>query len=95
MLSKIRFLIITFSISLLLGCSTTTSPPAPYHLKWGMTFDDAKKLPIHSLIDSRTAWTGMEEGLIVGEASPAELKETDFAYISLNFHPKKGSIKLL
>ncbi|KAA8668722.1 hypothetical protein [Pantoea dispersa] len=67
-------------------------PSAPYNLRWGMSYDEARNIPLYSLEVQGINYAGMDPNLISAEVEPSELNANEFQHVILYFDKKAGLI---
>lgn len=65
-------------------------PPAPYKLRWEMSYDEARNTPLYSLEVSDINYAGKDPALIISTLSPQEVGELQYKEMTLYFDKKKG-----
>lgn len=68
----------------------TPSDLAPYNLKWGMSYDDARNIPLYSLEVSDINYAGKDPNLIIATVEPTEINASDYQEVKLYFNKNKG-----
>lgn len=63
-------------------------PSAPYNLRWGMSYDEARNIPLYSLEVQDINYSGRDPNLISAEVEPSELNADEFQYVTLYFDKK-------
>ncbi|WP_142503053.1 hypothetical protein [Klebsiella sp. 2680] len=65
-------------------------PPAPYNLRWEMSYDEARNTPLYSLEVSDVNYAGKDPNLIISTLSPQEVSELKYQKMNLYFDKSKG-----
>ena len=65
-------------------------PPAPYNLRWEMSYDEARNTPLYSLEVSDVNYAGKDPNLIVSTLFPQEVGELKYQKMNLYFDKNKG-----
>lgn len=63
---------------------------APYNLRWGMSYDEARNTPLYSLEVSNINYAGRDPNLISSTLSPQEVGELKYQEMNLYFDKNKG-----
>ncbi|WP_262766285.1 hypothetical protein [Enterobacter quasiroggenkampii] len=83
------FAFIFLSISGLSAYAEDT-PPAPYKLKWGMSYEQVRDAPFYSLEKSDINFVGKDPNLIVATIDPMEVNASNYQTMTLYFDKSKG-----
>ena len=70
--------------------ASNQSDMAPYNLKWGMSYDDARNTPLFSLEVSDVNYAGKDPNLIIATVEPSEINASDYKEVKLYFNKIKG-----
>ncbi|MBA7843510.1 hypothetical protein HV213_25125 [Klebsiella sp. RHBSTW-00484] len=65
-------------------------PPAPYKLRWGMSYDEARNTPLYSLEVSDINYAGKDPDLIISTLTPQEVGALKYQEMKLYFDKNKG-----
>lgn len=69
---------------------TVNEPAAPYNLRWEMSYDEARNMPLYSLEVSDINYAGRDINLITSTLSPQEVGEFKYQEMNLYFDKNKG-----
>ncbi|MEN5744367.1 hypothetical protein ABEK89_29175, partial [Klebsiella pneumoniae] len=67
-------------------------PAAPYNLRWGMSYDEARNTPLYSLEVSDINYAGKDPDLIISTLTPQEVGALKYQEMKLYFD-KEGANK--
>lgn len=65
-------------------------PAAPYNLRWGMSYDEARNTPLYSLEVSDINYAGKDPDLIISTLTPQEVGALKYQEMKLYFDKNKG-----